>query len=379
VDRDAARFASVADYVRAVAPEVPCGLVGPECLAAIGSVAGVLPAAVTRHFGFECRLGVADTRADFTLMASVAGQGRTILAGGHPTIPRPRVLLEDPRWARTREFSTDWADPASPLYDGADFLCLEFDVADGAARATVPNVFFAQRHGNWIGDDTRAADARLARARATLKRGIELLAGGSLAPAAAAALQDCFAALPAHAWAFQVGVMGARNPAPVRLQFNTISRPEFLAFLHRVGWGGSIAELDAVVTDLSCFTDDITFAIDLLEHGLGPAVGLECYIRDDATARPGGPWSAFLDHLVTKGWCRAAKRDALLAYPGISPSNAGTPSWPPSLARAGSLFDRHATQVLVRYVHHVKVVLREEAVEAKGYAGVAHRWVAQTR
>jgi len=375
---DGGQLASLADLVWAVAPEVPSELVASECLDAIGSVAALLPGAVTTHFGFESRLGAADARADFTLMASVAGSGRAILAGAHPVIPRPRVLLDDPRWGRARDFTTDWADSASPLYEGADFVCLEFDVADGEPRASVPNVFFAQVQGNWIGDDARASDARMTRARSTLERGVELLAGESLAPATAAALRDCFAALPAHSWAFQVGVMGARDPAPVRLQFNSMSRQEFLAFLRRVGWGGALGTLDALVTDLGAFTDDITYAIDLLEHGLGPTIGLECYIRDDDLARPGGRWSAILDHLVAQGWCRAAKRDALLAYPGVSLVTDGEAALSPNLARAAGLFGRHATHALVRYLHHIKVVLRNEAIEAKGYLGVAQRWVART-
>src|SRR5579884_242610 len=194
---DAGCVAALDDYVRAVVPFIPPALIGRESLDAVEVVAARLPAATTSHFGFECRLGVPDAGADFTVMTSVAGGGRDILAGHHPTIPRPTVIDNDPRWSRTRNFTSDWADPASPLYDGADFVCLEFDVADGAASAVVPNVFFAQRHGNWIGDDARASDARAVRARATLVRGLELLAGGRLAPATVDALRDCFAAMPA--------------------------------------------------------------------------------------------------------------------------------------------------------------------------------------
>jgi hypothetical protein len=183
--------------------------------------------------------------------------------------------------------------------------------------------------------------------------------------------------LPAHAWTYQVGVMGARTPAPVRIQFRSLSRQEFLTFLRRIGWGGSIAELDALATELARFTDDITFAIDLLEHGLGRKIGLECYIRDDM-AQMDGRWPIFLDHLVTRGWCLGAKRDALLAYPGISQPPADAAAWPSNLNRTVALFGNHAVPVLTRYLHHVKIVFQDaQHIEAKAYIGIAQRWVAR--
>lgn len=368
---------SVADYVRAVAPSVPPELVAPQSVAAVEAVGTLLPAAMTSHYGFECRLGVAEASADFSLMTSVENLGRDILNGRHPTVPPPTALTNNPRWARMRAFSAEWADPTSPLYDCADYICFEFDVADGNG-ATAPNNFFGQRYGKWLGDDARAAEPRAARARASLERGLALLAGGSLAPTIAGTLRDCCTALPASAAVFQAGVMGARTPAPVRLQLNSISRQEFLAFLDRLGWDGPFADLDSLMTDLSRFVDDIAPGVDLLGDGIGPKIGLECYIRDDGMASADGRWPIFLDDLVALGWCQAAKRDALLAYPGIVRQHADTPDWPLNLARSASLFGHHAIPVLVRYIHHIKIVFQNaRTIEAKGYIGVAQKWAAR--
>ncbi len=367
------------DYLRAVAPYLPSALVAPESLAASGAVARLLPAAVTAHFGFESRLGVPEASVDFMLATSVAAGGRRILAGEHPGIPAPSSLVTNPSWERTREFVARWADPASPLSAGADHVCLEFDVAGAAdpAAAAVPNVFFAPQDGNWVGDDARASADHVERARRTVEMGLEILAGGPLWAPTAAALARCFRELPAHAWVFQIGVMTARTPTPVRLQVSKVTPTEFLDFLVRVGWEGEVDALGALLDALTRTVDDVTYGVDL-DGGVRQKIGLECYVRDDRLPAPEPRWEALLDGLVEQGLCLPAKRDAVLAYPGVSHEGSGLGPWPTNLARATGLLGGRVVPVFARYLHHVKVVFQDgRATEAKAYLGIGQQWISR--
>jgi hypothetical protein len=367
---DPARTTTLADYVRAVAPHVPPGLIDPTSLAAIATVAAALPAAISNHYGFECRLGIPDTSADFLLTTNVATGGGEILAGRHPGIPAPRILHADPGWQRARAFCAAWGDPASPLHDAADHVCFEFDVSDPASRGRIPNLFFAPQAPNWVGTDEVSDDQR------TVEFGIDLLAGGSLAPETATVLRTIFATLPPQTWVFQVGVMGARTPAPMRLQFSRLSPADFVAFLERMRWCGSVPALAAALDELAPLTDDITYAVDV-HGGLGPKIGLECYLDHDA---PPARWMALLDHLVAAGLCLPAKRDALLAWPGVSQEQTAPAIWPANLAQATRLLGGRSVPVLSRYLHHVKpVFLDGRIIETKAYPGVALHWATRAR
>jgi hypothetical protein len=363
----------LSDYLAAIRTHLSTDLIDAGSFRAIDEVAGWLPAAVAPHFGFECRLADPDAKADFLLATSVASRSREIMAGRHPGIPAPAVLTAGAGWSRARDFFQEWADPASPLHDGADHVALEFDLAGPAGRGTVPNLFFAPQHPDWISG--RAGDpGELAMARGVVARGIEVLSGGPPDPETAETLHRCFAALPDHAWVFHIGVMSARDPSPIRLMFSGLTPGEFLAFLRTVNWPGESDALEQLLADYAALTDDIIFAIDLFGR-LGPKIGLECYLRD----RPGGGmsdrWPAFFDHLVQHGLCLPVKRDALLAFPGVSYEATDPDHWPASLTQATRLLGNRSVPVLSRYLHHVKIVFeRGQAAEAKAYPGVALQW-----
>jgi len=363
-ERPASGAPTIADHLRAVAPHIPPALIARDCLDDMADIAELLPAALTTHFGFECRLGEAAPAADFLFATTIALGGREILGGRHAGIPAPPILRHDPRWERARAFCETWADPASRLHDRADHVWFEFDIAGPPAARRIPNMFLSPQ----APDEPRS---RVALVRDTVEEGLQLLAGGALLPASVTTIRALMDALPPDTWVFQVGVMGARTPAPARLQFSSITAGDFLATLERMRWSGPIAALGQAIDALAPFAADITYAIDV--HGqLGPKVGLECYIPDDDARR----WAAFLDHLVERGLCLPTKRDALLAFPGITYEHNDPEHWPAHLARASRLLGGGRIPVLTRCQHHIKVVALDGLlVEAKAYPGVALHWV----
>ena len=127
----------------------------------------MLPATLAYNtFGFECRLGEENPRADFLVLAR-ASWGRDSLAGLHPDkLSAQSYLMDDPVWQRVQDFGARWADPASPLYGAVDNVWLEFDVDGPAGDIPVPSVFFglpangAGRGGLRTGSGGRPGDDR---------------------------------------------------------------------------------------------------------------------------------------------------------------------------------------------------------------------------
>jgi hypothetical protein len=374
VQEQTSNIATLADYVRAVSSAIPSDLIDAWGLEAIERIACLFPAAVSNHLIFECRLGVPEAGSDLSIGASVAEGGRRILAGRHVGIPQPDCFSRNPGWSRVRDFCSEWDDPDSPLNPGANHLWMEFDIAVPDGSEPVPNLFFAPRHGNLLGNGAQADNPLAQLARSTFDRGIELFSGKPLPTPTADALRHCFAVLPPHAWAFQVGVMGAREPAPVRMQFSHLTTDEFLTFLTNVGWTGTTDGLGVVLNDLSKVTDDITYGMDF-DGGVGPKIGLECYLHDDGDPRATSKWVPFLDYLVSQGLCLQSKAEALLEYPGRVQETDCPENWPDNLSQASRMLGGTRVPVLSKYVHHIKVVfLHGRAVEAKAYPGLSLLW-----
>src|SRR5207249_650425 len=87
------------------------------------------------------------------------------------------------------------------------------------------------------------------------------------------------------------------------------------------------------------------------------------------------PWDALLDHLVEIGLCLPAKRDALVAYPGVSSEQTDAERWPAGMARVSEFLGGRTTGLFLRVLHHVKIVYEPgAALEAKAYFGAARRW-----
>jgi hypothetical protein len=87
---------SFEEHLPPVAAGVSPGLISPSAFYDVGPVARVLPATLAYNmFGFECRLGEENPRADFLVLAR-ASWGRDSLAGLHPTSSLPEYLMDEP-------------------------------------------------------------------------------------------------------------------------------------------------------------------------------------------------------------------------------------------------------------------------------------------
>ncbi|MGH3147299.1 MAG: hypothetical protein ACRDTR_15990, partial [Rubrobacter sp.] len=217
---------SFEEYLRPIAANVPLALISASAFSDIGSVARVLPATLAYNtFGFECRLGEENPRADFLVLARAA-RGRDSLACLHPTSFLPEHLMDNPIWQRVQDFGACWADPASPLHGAVDNIWLEFDVDGPTGDVPVPSVFFGLPANGAEGAGGETREREVEGERATAEKALRLLSGGELPPRVLETLTGCFRALLPNGHVFQVGLMMSRGAEAVRLciQLGTLER-----------------------------------------------------------------------------------------------------------------------------------------------------------
>jgi hypothetical protein len=121
--------------------------------------------------------------------------------------------------------------------------------------------------------------------------------------------------------------------------------------------------LRAPVGHLAHLVDHVWLALDVDDGGVGPIVGLECYLDDVTPLENGRRWTALLDLLVEHGACTGAKRDALLGVTDLS----GEGGWP-GLRNIATVLGPAGLGVMRLFLHHVKVTDRPGApLTAKAY------------
>ena len=170
-----------------------------------------------------------------------------------------------------------------------------------------------------------------------------------------APVQSVFAALPADGYVFQMGVMPDRQPRMVSLLVKGIKAREVPDFLRRVGWPGRMGN----VVDTLAYMEDVvaTFNVFLsvAADGPSPRLGVELLPRGrdmDVIFTAGGsdPWRPIVQRLEARGWCLPEKGRAILAIPGRTP-----------------FFDSKGVFMFFKAINHAKLVLQDDAVQAKVY------------
>jgi len=325
------------DVFTEVVTHIPGVLASSDACTAIRAVNARLPAALFSSAGFECHLGVKESRADWHLWIESNGNGRDVLAGNIPVADLDPSLFDSPSWQRIRFFSKQWADPSSPLHENVRHVVLEFDQDRMNERAPIPGVFLAINKGS--GQDIRAwlADA------------LALLQETPLRRAVRDRLRYCCDALPRGAGVDYAASMLARTCDGVRIVI-LLDGGDLEDYLKAVGYPGSIDEIMEATAEFGAFAR-LRYLIDISDAVL-PQIGIECFPRkEDGEIKTA--CERLLEHLAKRSLCLPEKRDALLLWPGYARTVLPSDLWP---------------SYIFRRISHVKVVCRNRAPhEAKGY------------
>lgn len=141
-------------------------------------------------------------------------------------------------------------------------------------------------------------------------------------------------AFPARAKGLRFAVTGLRTTR------------EATAFLERVGWPGrpqTVAALASDLEDRGAFAH-LALHLDIRAEGVGPVLGVSFYASDDQWMRAARPWIPLIDRLREQGLTVPEKSSALMD------------SW----SGAETAFGRGSMLMIVRGIHHIKLVLADD-------------------
>jgi len=366
--------APFSDYINMLKPDVPRQLVSESSFSNIEMLASLVPGCLAfSTFGFECPLGVDGAEADFLFSLRKDNSGPAILSGRMPQHDFDPSLLAIPQWSQVRRFGTLWDSPPSPIFDGMDDVWMEFEVASAHAAQNVraPSIFFrpcrsASKTHAWNPED---ALEQIATVFAQLK-------GRRPPDACTRNWMRCLERLPRLTALFQVGIMIARSDSNTLRMCILTEGPESLRTLLRdIGWSGDFGGLDPMLHRLEPLFDRLSLHMDLGEEISGK-IGIECQFPERKSPAREPRWRPFLDFLTGEGLCRAAKRDALIQYPGYRETELAT--CPAPLQRVAYRHFPLYRSFFVRSIYHIKLVMEPPGKwSAKAYLGVNHLWKAR--
>ena len=356
-------------FIKAIEKYIPGDLISKKNLEALSDFASLFPAKLSSFWGFECRIGKEDPKADFLLCITSQGEEREIFGNIHPEEQLAESLQKDPLWDRVKEFGKVWADPDSRLHGKADDIWMEFDTArTDTYKNPIPSFFFGSQYSNRLSIEEHC--------EWTLNDALRILTGGAVPPALAGKISAAFNLLPAHAHIFQIGMMLSRPLHTIRLCIAGLSAQEYRDYLESLEWEGDTKQLCAFINELYTVACSVKMNIDILNGEgnapfIGPKIGLECYL-DRHAKNIEDKRRKFLDYFVNKNLCTENKRSALIAYEGYSDEWRDREIWPAHLKQSYFLAGLCDSSVIVRYLNHIKVVWqRSKPLEAKAYLAVS--------
>jgi hypothetical protein len=306
----------------------------------------------------ECRLIASDDRVD--LSQSFLREDSDVLIAH-----LQHLAPDDPRWTPVLAFLEAWSVPGNLLQRAITGVWFEFDLQPGHGDSlTPPGLFlhFAPVH---------SGEVTLAQLRHALVLAMEILQAGDAPQAFLQALDTCVEKLPERVVPSYVGLMLSRQPFSLRAQFSGFTRNSVLAFLDALRFT-AVPESFFAALDLSDrYFHSFVFCIDLMPE-MSARLGIELFPRQ---YRDGLNDEVFLEELVARGLCCAAKRDGVLAWPGrIQPGDA-LDGWPEQLLIQSLAKPIDEFGLVERQINHYKLVATpEHPVEAKIYLAANHLW-----
>ena len=301
---------------------------------------GVLPASFARFTSLEFRLGDPARSADasFPLMpgtlpaedylaseeAAVAGSVAAELSRCVVRIGRKGSSLG--RWLRG--------------------MYMEYDIVDvEPGEHPPPGVYLSLR-----------ADG-VSHARAGIAPTLARIAGRPPQRWERRAVEHAYDALPAGGRIVRAGSFSGREQRAIRFVAAGLGADAVPGFLERLGWRGPGRAVASALSETGefCAPERVGFLFDLTADGALPALGMELFVaqRGELYSSSSRKWQPLIEQLVRDGRCLPEKARVLREWPG---------------------HDRHFTgrgMVFVhRWINHVKLTVREDAMDAKAYIGL---------
>lgn len=344
---------SLAELLERLRSRIPSVLIGDREWERLQERARDLPVTMAAFpFGFELSLHERQPRADL---------GVSVVGGTGPAAffeEKARSENADPSATGIARLLAESEPDDSPLRQVAGRkMMLEYDIglAPGGSHPD-PGIFLRPAERPIVGD---GADQRIRDIGVMLEA---LVSAVGWNPDAAERRQvervhlaqkadtqiESIGAFPSRERAIRLAVIGFRTGRGV------------MAFLERVGWSGQHPVVAATMARFEKRGGVVELGVHLDVHadGLGPTLGLSCLAKERRAKDPHhwldppNLWTAFIDGLLEEGLAVPEKLSALA-------------NWSPGPT---TLFGASGPFVLLRGIHHIKLVLTEDRVDqVKGY------------
>ncbi len=332
--------------------QIPTSLVGERELKAICDRLGNLPATFAAFpFGFELPLNDNRPVADFGLALA----GGTLIADFFQQQEKPVQADTGIRLITSLLAETDREDSRLREIAGRK-LMLEYDVASAASgRREVPGIFMRPYERPMIAGCRESAEDV-----GTVVEALVSAVDWEPDSAERRNVENVFLALQDDTRLESIGAFPARERS-IRLaamEFRGFAR--ILDFLERVGWPGDISVLADSLSQFESIGGfkSLGVYLDVRRSGVGPGLGLGFFnnhrLADDPRYWLDDPndWDAFLEALTGTGVALPEKLAALAGWP----------------AEPTPIFGRAGPYMLLRGIHHIKVVVSEgRLTKGKGY------------
>jgi hypothetical protein len=352
---------SLRDHLRVMLPRIAPVLLSPTAADRIARWSTVFPPVACM---IECHIGVDEPRSDFLVRFLRSGAEPAALTGADGVRPPVDTTANAATWATLREFSRRWSEPESPLAAFAQ-TWLEFDLPRQRAGTAMPAPsFFADLDPVLAGSIDPAGVA------------LAILLGGQVNSELLGNVATCVGELPPGARWLSLGVMLGRQTDAVRVCVAGLPADEVLPYLERIGWTGSVTQLQTICGRLAGFTNTVALALDV-DASVQPRIGIEYNLEVSRSLHDSVPrWRPFLDRLVEDGLCARHKRDPLLACIGFDHERTDPASWPADRRAESDRYGPNVLSVLLRRLAHIKVVFEPgRPAEAKAYLELTHDWL----
>lgn len=338
---------TLGDYLRAVEPGLPAGLVPRDQWERILQIAERLPPVAIA--GFERSLLNSEVAVDFAVHLPITGPAFGLLAERAAS-----GELAALGWHGAANFLESLGQPGSPIAGKVGDVWLEFDASTGDER---PSFFFSPSPAEKLSEIVANA------------------AQASGLPAPVAGLLDrldMLRGLPGEV--FEIGLFLTRRDAAVRVCVTGLGLEGMVELLENLGGDPQWLELTEPLRPVAASTEKALLAFDLLPTGVRPPVGVELML-DSRKARPDPTerWRDLLVALTEADLCTPFERDVLLSWCGESLESDVGGRWPDNLT-GFSVVAPWPAPCFVRTVHHVKLVMGEGLPRAKVYFGFLQGW-----
>ncbi len=340
-------------------------LVSSDSLKGILSTARYFPGNLTSFLGFECRLKDIESRADWAFAISGRGDDRQVFSNLLSNGNLPKQYSQQPEWKQIANFSKEWINPGSLLFNKIQCFWLEFDMPSTLPEILIPSVFFGPEKSSLKVTPNNALQYEW-----LTKTALPLLKGGPISNSMEKQLFNCIHRLPDNASLQFIGVMLSRSTNGIRLYVNRLYPEQIVPYLSSLGWSDKNGELTSLINELQNKADRFVIGFDIDVNGIGPKIGIECSFMSNLFHQE-TRWNDLLNYLVEKKICLPEKRDALLTYSGIENIENFSGAVMKPLTSISRHLDKLISSPIIRYISHIKIVYQSGyPLEAKAYPAV---------